>query len=227
MRRVATRAARTFLLLLAALIVFLPPVFAAAHVSDAASPEDLAKKVDAHYDHLHSLRVQFTETYQGMGMRRTESGTLLLAKPGRMKWLYSNPAGKVFVIGGKNAYSYTPGDAQAERYPAKQLEDFRSPLRFLLGHAQIEKDLAGLTVTPAGSDYKLRGVPKGMDQRVSEVTLTVTPEGMIRAIDWQETDGATTQFRLEDEQPNPRIMPDSFSFRAPEGVVVVRGMTPM
>lgn len=223
MRRAASKAATVILALLVAFAFLLPPRLDAAVVS---APE-LAKIVDAHYDHMHSLRVQFTETYQGMGMKRIESGTLLLAKPGRMKWLYADPAGKEFVIGGKDAYSYTPGDAQAERYPAKQLEDFRSPLRFLLGHARIEKELTGLTITPDGEDYRLRGVPKGMEQQVSEVTLTVTAKGIIQAIAWQETDGASTQFRLSDEQPNPRIMPDSFTFRPPAGVVVVRGMAPM
>ena len=223
MRRATPAAAWLILPVLVSLAFFAPFPLGA----QAVSASQMANKVDAHYDHLHSLRVQFTETYQGMGMKRTESGTLLLAKPGRMKWLYSNPAGKVFVIGGKDAYSYTPGDAQAERYPAKQLEDFRSPLRFLLGHARIEKDLTGLTMTPAGANYRLRGVPKGMEQRVSEVTLTVKPDGTIQAIEWTETDGATTQFLLSGEQPNPRIMPDSFSFQAPAGVVVVHGMAPM
>jgi outer membrane lipoprotein carrier protein len=162
-----------------------------------------------------------------MGMKRTESGTLLLAKPGRMKWSYTQPAGKLFVIDGKYGYSYTPGDAQAERYPAKQLEDFRSPLRFLLGHARIEKELTGLTLTPDGAGYRLSGVPKGMEQRVSQVDLTVTADGMIEAIQWKETDGATTEFDLTNEQPNPPIGNGTFVFQPPAGVVVVRGLAPI
>jgi outer membrane lipoprotein carrier protein len=195
----------------------------------AAAPtvHSMANRVDAHYNRLHSLSVQFIETYRGMGMKRAERGTLLLAKPGRMKWSYTQPAGKLFVIDGKYGYSYTPGDAQAERYPAKQLEDFRSPLRFLLGHARIEKELTGLTMSPDGSDFRLRGVPKNMEQRVSEVELTVTADGTIEAIQWAETDGATTEFRLTDEEPNPTLSPGAFSFQPPAGVVVVHGLTPI
>ena len=188
---------------------------------------EICKQVDQHYNRLRSLRVQFTETYQGMGMKRTESGTLLLEKPGRMRWDYSNPAGKVFVIDEKFGYSYTPGDAQAERYPAKQLEDFRSPLRFLLGHTRIEKELTDLTLTPEGTEYRLRGVPKGMEQRVAEVTLTVTSEGRIDAIQWKETDGATTEFQLTNELANPSLAADTFSFQPPPGVSVVKGMAPI
>lgn len=188
---------------------------------------EISKQVDQHYNRLHSLRVQFTETYQGMGMKRTESGTLLLEKPGRMRWDYSNPAGKVFVINEKYGYSYTPGDAQAERYPAKQLQDFRSPLRFLLGHTRIENELTDLTLTPEGAGYRLSGVPKGMEQRVAEVTLTVTAEGRIDAIQWKETDGATTEFQLTNELANPPLAADTFSFRPPPGVAVVTGLAPI
>ncbi|MHB1937141.1 MAG: LolA family protein [Acidobacteriaceae bacterium] len=188
---------------------------------------EITRRIDQHYNLLHSLSIQFTETYQGMGMKRTESGTLLLEKPGRMRWNYSNPAGKVFVIDRKYGYSYTPGDAQAERYPAKQLEDFRSPLRFLLGHTRIEKELTDLTLTQKGADYRLRGIPKGMEQRVAEVELTVTSDGRIEAIQWRETDGATTEFQLSDELPNPPLAADTFSFQPPVGVAVVKGMAPI
>lgn len=193
----------------------------------APTVAEICKQVDQHYNGLHSLRVQFTETYQGMGMKRTETGMLLLQKPGRMRWDYSSPAGKVFIIDEKYGYSYTPGDAQAERYPAKQLEDFRSPLRFLLGHTRIEKELTDLTLTRKGADYQIRGVPKGMQQRVAEVELTVTADGRIEAIQWRETDGATTEFQLSDELPNPPLAADTFSFHAPAGVVVVKGMAPI
>lgn len=188
---------------------------------------EICKQVDQHYNRLHSLRVQFTETYQGMGMKRVESGTLLLEKPGRMRWDYSKPAGKVFVIDQKYGYSYTPGDAQAERYPAKQLQDFRSPLRFLLGHTRIEKELTDLTLIPEGAEYRLRGIPKGMERRVAEVTLTVTAQGRIDALEWKETDGAITEFQLTNELPNPALAADTFSFQPPPGVTVVKGMAPI
>lgn len=188
---------------------------------------ELTRQVDQHYDRLHSLSVHFTETYSGMGMQRAESGILLLEKPGRMRWNYTDPLGKVFVIGGQYGYSYTPGDAQAERYPAKQLEDFRSPLRFLLGHTRIEKELTNLTLMPNGAEYLLRGIPKGMEQRVAEVELTVTSDGKIQAIQWSEVDGAITSFRLTDEQPNPPLDAATFSFVPPAGVVVVNGLAPM
>lgn len=144
-----------------------------------------------------------------------------------MRWNYTNPAGKVFLIDGKYGYSYTPGDAQAQRYPAKQLNDLRSPLRFLLGHAQLAKELTNLTVTPEGTEFRLTGVPRGLEDRVTGVTLTVDGEGKIRSIAWKESDGSQTEFRLSGEIDNPTLPPGTFSFQPPPGVVVVRGLDPM
>lgn len=93
----------------------------------APSATTLGHLVDAHYNHLRSLRTRYTERYQGMGMDRTESGVLTLSKPGRMRWAYDAPAGKLFLLDGKSAISYTPGDPQALRYAAKELDDLRSP----------------------------------------------------------------------------------------------------
>ena len=109
-------------------------------------------------------------------MKRTESGTLLLLKPGRMKWEYSSPAGKLFLLDGKYAWFYTRGDPQVQRIPAKELDDLRSPLRFLLGHTELEKELSNLTLAPAPNGcFTLTGQPKGQEGRVSPPTPTAIP----------------------------------------------------
>jgi outer membrane lipoprotein carrier protein len=196
--------------------------------SVAPSATQLAAAVDHHYNVLHRLRVNFTESYQGMGMDRHESGVLLLEKPGRMRWNYAEPAGKVFVLDGKYGWFYTPGDAQVQQIPAKKLDDLRSPLRFLLGHAQLTKEMAGLTMAPADGDlFRLRGVPRGMEQRVRSLELVVSREGTIQSMTLEELDGSRTSFVFKDEQANPVIAADTFRFTPPAGVQVVEGAPPV
>jgi len=196
----------------------------------AQSPtaKELAQRVDNHYNHLHSLRAQFTESYQGMGMKRVESGTLLLLKPGRMKWEYTQPAGKLFLLDGRYGWFYSPGDSQVQRIRARELDDLRSPLRFLLGHTQLEKEIDHLTLATAPNGrYSLNGQPKGLEQRVSRLTLTVTSEGAILGIEMDETDGATTRFTFTGETPDVTIPPGTFHFTPPPGVPVVEGLPPV
>ena len=194
----------------------------------APNAHEIAQRVDRHYNQLHSLRAGFTESYEGMGMRRTESGTLLLVKPGRMRWEYSQPAGKLFVLDGKYAWFYARGDSQVQRIPAKQLDDLRSPLRFLLGHTELEKELVGLTIKPSpNGQFTLTGQPKGQERRVARLTLTVTADGTITAIEMEETDGALTRFSFTAEQPNVAIPPETFHFTPPAGVPVVDALPPV
>jgi len=200
-----------------------------AHAQAALpSAQEIAKRVDHHYDSLHSLKAGFTESYNGMGLTRNESGTLLLAKPGRMRWNYDTPAGKVFLLDGKYGWFYTPGDPQVQRIAAKDLDDLRSPLRFLLGHTELEKEISGLTLSAgAHGEFVLSGQPKGQENRVTRLALTVTAQGTIRAIEVQEADGAVTRFTFTDEQMNVAMAPDTFRFKAPAGVPVVSGMPPV
>jgi outer membrane lipoprotein carrier protein len=190
----------------------------------------LASKVDDHYNRMTSLRAAYTESYNGMGQKRTESGTLLLRKPGRMRWTYSN--GKLFVLDGKFATSYTPGDAQAQRVPAKQLDDMRSPLRFLLGHTKLEKEIDGLQATPAaGGGVTLAGTPHYAmspgDQRVQKLAVTVQPAtGVITGLRIEEIDGTVTEFVFRDMQENVPAADKDFQFTPPAGVMVVDGMPP-
>ncbi len=195
-----------------------------------ASPtaQELAHLVDRHYDQLRSLKARFTESYEGLGMRRNESGTLLLQKPGLMRWDYTAPAGKLFLLDGKFAWFYTEGDAQVQRIPAKKLDDLRSPLRFLLGHTELEKELSGLQIAPSSNgEFALTGQPKGDEKRVPRLTLTVTPTGTITAIEIEEADGAITRFRFTEEQPNTPIPAGAFHFTPPTGVPVVDALPPV
>jgi outer membrane lipoprotein carrier protein len=196
-------------------------------LAQSAPDTAILRRVDDHYNHLTSLRTHYREHYTGLGMDRAEEGTLLLKKPGRMRWSYAEPAGKVFVLDGKFAWFYTPGDAQAQRVPAKQLDDLRSPLRFLLGHTQLSKELEHITLSPEGPNYRIAGVPKGMSQRLKLLTLVVTPAGSIQQMRLEEVDGAVTDFAFSEMQENVPVKDSDFSFTPPEGVTIVDGLSPI
>ena len=194
----------------------------------APSAHELAQRVDRHYNQLHSLKAGFTESYLGLGMQRTESGTLLLLKPGRMRWDYSSPVGKLFLLDGKHAWFYSPGEPQVQLIQAKELDDLRSPLRFLLGHTELEKEMDTLTLAPAaGGRFTLSGQPKGQEKRVDRLSLTVTADGTIVGIEIEESDGALTRFTFTGEAPNAPIPAEQFRFTPPPGVPVVDAAPPV
>lgn len=211
-------------LIAAALLGVSLPVHAAP---SALTAHQLAQRVDNHYNHLHSLRAGFTQSYQGLGMSRSESGALLLRKPGRMRWDYSSPAGKLFLLDGKFAWSYTPGDPAVHRIPVGNLSDLRTPLRFLLGHTQLEREIEHLRIAPvANGEYTLAGQPKGQQRSISLLTLTVTAQGVITGIQISQTDGSVTRFTFTGEVPNAPAPPGDFRFTPPPGIPVVSEQSP-
>jgi len=194
----------------------------------AADVKSLAAAVDTHYNHLRSLETEFTEVYRGSGMERTETGTLWLKKPGKMRWEYRSPREKLFVSDGKDAWFYVPADRQARKTQAKKLEDLRSPLAFLLGKTKLEKELRGLSLAPdvaplASGNVVLRGVLQALADRVSEVLVEVTPDHRIARIVIQEVDGAATEYRFGDMKEDVAIADGQFDFKPPAGTETVEG----
>jgi outer membrane lipoprotein carrier protein len=196
-------------------------------LSASAQSPDILHTVDEHYNHLSSLRTRYTEHYTGMGQDRTESGTLTLKKPGRMRWAYDAPAGKVFILDGKFAWFYTPGDSQAQRIPARQMDDLRTPLRLLLGHTQLRRELNNISITPDASGFRIAGVPKGMQDRLREISLHVQANGEITEMKVEETDGATTGFNFTGMKENVPAPDSDFVFTPPPGVAIIDGTQPI
>ena len=194
--------------------------------ASADQVQQLADNVDRRYNRLATLTADFTETYKGAGVQRTESGTLSLKKPGKMRWDYNTPREKLFVTDGKRAYFYVPGERQARQAPMKKLDDLRSPLRYLLGKTRLQKEFDGLAVASnapsKAGDVVLQGVPKAMADRVSRVLLEVDPGGTIDRIVIEEIDGSTTEFRLSNQREDVQLPDARFQFHPPPGVEMIQ-----
>ncbi len=190
--------------------------------------DSIAKAVDARYNHLRTLQADFVETYAGAGAERCESGTLLLKKPGKMRWEYRSPKVKVFVSDGKQAWFVIPEEKQARKIAAHQLNDLRSPLAFLLGNSRLRKEVKGLSfandIRPlVAEDVVLRGVPVGMEDRLTEIVLEITPDYQIARISLEGTDGSDTEYRFSNQKDNPPVPDQEFRFVPPPGFETIEG----
>ena len=188
----------------------------------------VAQAVDEHYNRLQSLEADFTEIYQGAGIERNESGILWLKKPGKMRWEYRSPEEKLFVGDGRNGWFYLPAEKQVHRFSLAKLEDLHSPLAFLLGKTKLEKQLQGLSFAPEvrawkSEDSVLRGVPLGMESRVQEVLVEVTPEHQIARILIHAVDDSLTEYRFSNQKEGLALPEAKFHFSLPPGSELVDG----
>ena len=135
---------------------------------------------------------------------------------------------KLFVSDGKVVWFYVPAERQVRKTDFRKIDDLRSPIAFLLGKTKLENELQGLSkvVDQAPLDpanILLRGVPKAMADRVSEVVLEVTPSSQLARIVLTEIDGASTEFRFASPKENLEVSDHLFQFTPPPGAETVEG----
>ena len=185
----------------------------------ANSPLDaLFKGVETRYNHAQSLQVFFHESYSApQRPKRTESGTLRLRKPGRMRWDYTDPAGKLFLSDGKNVYLYTPSNNEVTTFKMKESEDMRVPLAFLLGKLNFDKEFQGFQSRQEDGLTWIIAKPKSDNLPYTKVEFAVTPDFQIRRVQVTGYDQSVTDFAFDQEKVNPPIDSKVFRFQMPAG----------
>jgi outer membrane lipoprotein carrier protein len=178
--------------------------------------------VEQRYNRAKTLQVHFVESYTVQGRaRKTESGELTLRKPGRMRWDYSAPSGKLFVSDGKDVYLYTPEAHRVEKTKLKASDDMRAPLAFLLGKLDFAKDFRDFDMKPDGPNYVITAKAKSDKFPYEQVQMLVTPDYEIQRMTISLQDMSLLTFQLDGEKLNPPVDDAVFKFQMPAGATLV------
>ncbi len=177
--------------------------------------------IEDRYNHAKTLQVQFVEGYTAQGRPHLpESGTLTLRKPGRMRWDYSKPEGKLFVSDGKNVWLYTPEAHRVERAPLKESEDMRAPLAFLLGRLDFSKEFKDFEMKTDGPDKVITASANSDKLPYDKVVMVVAPDFAIHKLTIIEADQSVLSFTFAGEKINPRVDDAGFKFHMPPGATL-------
>jgi outer membrane lipoprotein carrier protein len=192
----------------------------------AVHPADLdisraLKSVESRYNGAKTLQLNFAETYKQQGRQLSEKGLLMLRKPGRMRWQYTAPAGKLFVSDGKFIYSYLPEEKRAEKMKLKETDDMRAPLAFLLGELDFQKDFGEFRAHPEQDGVFITAIPKSDKMPYREVSFLVGPDSTIRRLEVKGQDNSQLTFVFDSEKRNPLLNDQLFRFVPPAGVEFV------
>jgi outer membrane lipoprotein carrier protein len=180
------------------------------------------KAIESRYNHAQSLKLDFSESYvASRRLTQNESGTLYLRKPGRMRWEYSSPAGKVFLSDGRDTWLYTPENRRAEKSSLKLSEDTRAPLAFLLGKLDFHKDFQSFQSHNEGDAEWIAAQPKSQNLAYTQVEFLAGVDGQIHKVRVTGQDQSKIEFSFSNEQLNAPVSPALFVFHAPAGVEIV------
>jgi outer membrane lipoprotein carrier protein len=191
----------------------------------AADPalDALLKGVETRYNKAKTLQVLFQEEYTPPGRpKRSESGTLKLRKPGKMRWDYTQPQGKLFISDGKEMWIYTPADNRVEQMPLKESDDMRVPLAFLLGKLDFSKEFRNIQAKPDGASQRITAEPKNDNLPYTAVEFLVDAQKRIQLVKVTGFDKSVTQFRFDDEKVDSPLDAKLFQFTPPKGAELVK-----
>ena len=196
----------------------------------AADPTaaELAAALQRKYDAVNDFSADFVHTYQGGVLKKqlTERGTVLIKKPGKMRWDYTAPEKKQFVSDGARIYFYIPADKQVIVSPVPPNAAAATPALFLAGKGRLTSEFAPSLVElppglPAGS-RALKLVPKSKQQDYDWLVLAVDPATLaLQGLVTVDAQGGTSTFAFTKLKENVGLADTQFTFKIPRGVDVV------
>jgi outer membrane lipoprotein carrier protein len=202
--------------------------FIPASVSSAGADLDaVIAGLQKRYALVESIGADFLQTYRAPGIEQTESGTLIMKKPGFMRWEYRAPEFKLFIADGRETYLYIPEDRQVliRRFSAAELHS--TPLQFLLGQGDTRQSFEVAWEQDPGPNtrgaFVLRFTPRAAEADYAYVVIECDARSFdMRRIVIRERTGNTSDFALSNLKTNIKVDGRQFQFKLPKGVEVVR-----
>lgn len=210
-------------LLFTAMAICLSTLLVSAQQSQ--TPDALARALQKRYQGIRDFSADFVQNYRG-GVLRTQDraeGTVVVKKPGRMRWTYVKPERNEFVSDGVKVYSYIPLDKQVFVSAVPPDNEATTPLLFLAGKGDIVKDFtpsAGEAAVPGTVAIKL--TPRRTDPEFEFLVVSMDPRTLqIRGLSTVDQQGGQSTFVFTNLKENTGISDKLFEFRIPRGVDVI------
>ncbi len=189
--------------------------------------DELIEALQLKYDSVRNFSAEFEHTYAGGVLRSTlvEGGTVLIKKPGMMRWSYTTPEEKLFVSDGTTLYSYFPLDEQVIVGRVSPEDLASTPVLFLAGKGNLSQDFVATydhvpTAPPNTWIVRLTPVSNNVDYEQLTLALDRTSLSITQlvATDFQ---GAVSTFSFSDLKENEDLPDALFDFEIPRGTEVI------
>jgi outer membrane lipoprotein carrier protein len=204
------------------------PSLAAAQTPVRPPADTVAMALQTRYDTVQDFSAAFTQTYEGGLLRTTasERGTVMIKKPGKMRWSYEAPERKLFVSDGLRMYSYVPADKQVIVSRVPPDDQAGAPVLFLAGKGNLVRDFDVEYTDEWDSDapgtIALELTPKLGDPSYDALILVIDEDTLqIQRLVTLDTQGGTSILAFTNIRENLGIADSSFTFDIPRGVDVI------
>lgn len=188
----------------------------------------LLARIKSYYASLKDYQAEFIQTYTKVALSQTTEsrGTLQIKKPGFMRWSYSKPAEKVWIVDGDTLYVADPEFEQVYVHRKFKTAELERSISFLWGRGRLDDAFTARLGNP-----QRERLPEGFSRLVlrprrgatyAKLTLIVNSRtGEVVASTIHETAGNTNRFRFMNPKLNQRLPRSLFQFETPKGWAVI------
>jgi outer membrane lipoprotein carrier protein len=196
----------------------------------AAEPTaaELAQALQKKYSGIKGFSADFVQTYRGgvLNKQLSERGRLLIKKPGKMRFEYTDPEKKLFVSDGVKIYLYVPQDKQVTVSNMPPQDKATTPVLFLVGKGDLGRDFqASFTELPSGSaagSRALKLMPRTRQEDYDWLVIVVDPATLtLRGLSYGDPQGGTSSLSFTNLKENSGLADKEFDFKLPRGVDII------
>ncbi len=210
------------------------PPDSAAHPPSPVRAREVAGAVQSFYDQTRNLSASFYQTYVHKLYKRTDrsKGTVVFVKPGKMRWDYARPNGKVIVSDGERLLVYEPGEpGEPGQMVIQKMNEAQLPqaLSFLTGTGRLQESFRFRLL-----DSKREGFSPGQvlellpiepsphfDRILFYVESDPRLRGLVRRVLIVDPLGNRNRFDFGDLRFNREVPASLFSYLPPPGTRVL------
>lgn len=195
----------------------------ARQAPDAAALSE-ARLISAALNSVTGLTASFTQTVESAALPspQVERGILYLLRPGRMRFEYLEPKGKLAIADGRRTFLYLPEDRQALSAPLDPSRT-KSGIGLLLEERiDLVSEFAISWDGPgeAGGTRLLRLAPRSTGAEYEFLLIATDVDHLIRALTVVDPLGGRVTYRFEHLMRAATLDAALFHFTAPKGVAV-------
>jgi outer membrane lipoprotein carrier protein len=229
-------AALSFALILLALSLAAPAEARRdADPAEQARIDEALARLDAAQQEIQSLRARFTEI-RHLGLLAEPEvlrGELLYQRPGQLRWDYSEPERRSYVLSEDKLVGWIPGENRAEELDiskrkrrlqrlvaiGQDSEALEKRFRVELGDPEEAGEAAGELLVLEPKSRRIR-------KRVQEIHLWIHPEtGLPHRVRYLTGEGDEVVLQMTDVTIDPQLSAGAFDLEIPPEAKVVRGLS--
>ncbi|HKF44741.1 MAG TPA: outer membrane lipoprotein carrier protein LolA [Thermoanaerobaculia bacterium] len=201
----------------------LAPLLLAAAGALSPDVKGLLDRITAVYADGAAHAAPFTQTYTpaGFAAARSESGTVWIQTPSRLRFEYTAPEKKVFTYDGIEGRLFTPEDKQLTTRRLSPEDRARLPIVFLTDPAELDRQYSIERETAAGGAARLLLKPRSPRPDLAWLRVTIAADGTIGSLSYEDSSGNRSEFRFETwRKDQPRAASD-YKITGPPGTRVL------